>query len=334
MRVAFHVSHFSFRGTEVAVYDYAHYNEKLLGNKSIIVAPTSAQTSEKSHKDVLAKFRNRFQILFYDSNDSFKSYLINSQIDVLYYIKYGVRDELPVFNGKIKTVIHCVYNMTDPHGDVYAGVSECVTRNKRQDEKKVFPYVPHIISLPEESGSFRSKLSIPDDAIVFGRHGGSDTFNIEFVKDVILKVVSEHKNIYFIFAVRPDIIAEVYHPNIIFIKSFVDPSVKRKFINTCDAMIHACDLGESFGISILEFLYCDKPVITFVPTNESPKGRNIPFYNNQHLLNLENKGICYSTPNELYQKLTAKPVSGGLKYLTDKFSPENVMSKFKSVFLD
>ena len=36
--VAFFVRHFTERGTEVSTYNYAHFNEKILSNKSIIIA--------------------------------------------------------------------------------------------------------------------------------------------------------------------------------------------------------------------------------------------------------------------------------------------------------
>lgn len=35
--VAFLSNKLTLRGTEVAIYDYAHYNETLLGNHSIII---------------------------------------------------------------------------------------------------------------------------------------------------------------------------------------------------------------------------------------------------------------------------------------------------------
>ena len=37
-KVAFIVKHFTERGTELSTYNYAKYNEKILGNKSIIIA--------------------------------------------------------------------------------------------------------------------------------------------------------------------------------------------------------------------------------------------------------------------------------------------------------
>ena len=35
--IAFFIRHFTERGTEVAVYDYANYNEKILHNNSYII---------------------------------------------------------------------------------------------------------------------------------------------------------------------------------------------------------------------------------------------------------------------------------------------------------
>ena len=36
-KIAFYSPHLSERGTEIAMYDFAHYNEKILNNKSIII---------------------------------------------------------------------------------------------------------------------------------------------------------------------------------------------------------------------------------------------------------------------------------------------------------
>jgi len=35
-KIAFHSNQLSIRGTEVALYQYAKYNEEILGNKSVI----------------------------------------------------------------------------------------------------------------------------------------------------------------------------------------------------------------------------------------------------------------------------------------------------------
>ena len=37
-KIAFHSNQLCIRGTEVALFDYAHYNETILGNKSYIIS--------------------------------------------------------------------------------------------------------------------------------------------------------------------------------------------------------------------------------------------------------------------------------------------------------
>ena len=37
VKIAFFSDHLNERGTTQAIFDYAHYNETLLGNKSIII---------------------------------------------------------------------------------------------------------------------------------------------------------------------------------------------------------------------------------------------------------------------------------------------------------
>src|SRR5687767_15557130 len=48
--IAFHVSHFTPRGTEVATYNYAYYNQAILGNTSIIVAPKNPRIPDRSEE--------------------------------------------------------------------------------------------------------------------------------------------------------------------------------------------------------------------------------------------------------------------------------------------
>ena len=50
---------------------------------------------------------------------------------------------------------------------------------------------------------------------------------------------------------------------IIFLSGTFDQKKKAKFINTCDAMIHARSVGESFGSSCAEFAIKNKPILTY-----------------------------------------------------------------------
>ena len=73
--------------------------------------------------------------------------------------------------------------------------------------------------------------------------------------------------------------------NIIHLEKIINLENKVKFINTCDAMIHARTEGETFGLSIGEFSIKNKPIIT---TNSGDCN---------HLQILKNKCILYSNPS-------------------------------------
>ena len=51
------------------------------------------------------------------------------------------------------------------------------------------------------------------------------------------------------------------HPNIIYLDPIFDLQEKSNFIATCDVMLHARGGGESFGLSIAEFFFHNKPVL-------------------------------------------------------------------------
>ena len=117
-------------------------------------------------------FRKHFQLYCYDGIESLQQLCDPHHIDVVYDLKYGKQDDL----SKLKTppIMHCVLTASEPHGYIYAGVSPSVVFGTQ------YPYVPHIVALPDIKSDYISELGIPQNAIVFGRHGGSDTFNIEW----------------------------------------------------------------------------------------------------------------------------------------------------------
>lgn len=60
MKVAFHSNQLCERGTEVALYDYAHYNEEILLNNSIILSDRKNMNSTVS---AVEKFRKRLNLV-------------------------------------------------------------------------------------------------------------------------------------------------------------------------------------------------------------------------------------------------------------------------------
>lgn len=53
------------------------------------------------------------------------------------------------------------------------------------------------------------------------------------------------------------------HPQIIYLPTNSDLRYKEDYIKTCDVMLHARTVGETFGLAVAEFSVRNKPVITF-----------------------------------------------------------------------
>ena len=313
MKVAFHSNHLSELGSEVAMFDYAYYNQTLLGNESVIV---TKRTVKNNNEKIIEKFKKYFEILFYDNFSEVEKMLDENNVDVFYAIKSGEYDGI-ISKGR-KTVIHAVFKAFQPHGKVYAYVSEWLSK---QMNFGLNPWVPHMINLPEENGNLRDILSIPKDKIVFGRYGGYDTFDVPFVYNTIKRILDTRNDIYFLFANTHKFYE---HPNIIYLDIISDMQEKVKFINTCDAMLHARNRGETFGIACGEFSIKNKPIFTYGLSPEK-----------NHLEILKDKAIIYNSDQGLYNKInnfSPSPEKNWDAY-SQNFNSTAVMQKFKTVFL-
>jgi hypothetical protein len=317
MNIAFHSGQLGVRGTEIALYDYAHHNIELLGNQSIIISNRNSDLSG------LEKFRNRFNVFLYEDFSEVRSIIDSNKIDLIYYIKGGSNDGLLV--PGIKNVVHSVFQYKQPHGDVYAYVSKWLSQKASNGE---LPYVPHMIDIlkHDHNMNYREYLSIPKDAIVFGYYGGPISFNIEFARKAVIDVATKNKNIYFMF-MNSEKFCEL--DNVIFLDSTTDIQNKIGFINTCDACIHGRNGGESFGLTLGEFSTKNKPIITTTYCTEH-------LCDEAHIDVLGEKAIIYENYEELVDILE------NFKDIVDpnidwncyrEYSPEIVMDKFSDVFL-
>jgi hypothetical protein len=314
MKIAFHSNQLSLRGTEVALYDYAHYNEHLLGNSSIIVTPRQAY----GHNELSArKFAARFPVIGYEGLEELEQILASHNVDALYCIKSGQNDG--IVSSRRKTLVHSVFGYCEPHGDVYAYVSDWLSRYASGG---TYPAVPHIVSPLPILGNLRSELGIPNDAIVFGRHGGSDSFDIPFAQIVVQELARQCENLFFLFLGTDQFCAP--HPRIIHLPATADLNAKSKFINSCDAMLHARTSGETFGLAIAEFSTLNKPVLTYSESNERA-----------HIDILGERALYYKDPGTLtHQLLSFRPQpTRNWRVYAEAFTPELVMKRFKEVFL-
>jgi hypothetical protein len=302
--VLFYDPNLNERGTSIAVYDYAHYNETILGNKSIIAAPKTAEMTS------LDKFSARFPVHIIDKFTD----LSKIPAEYLHILKYGFNDGNILPN--IKNLVHVVFPSNDPHGDVYAYISKWLANSIKEGS----PYVPHMISLPDSNLDYKETFSIQDE-IVIGWYGGNN-FEIPFARQAVMDIAKVRKDIKFLF-MNQDPFCNL--ENIYFVDPTTDLEEKVAFINTCDAMIHARERGETFGLAIAEFSSKNKPVITYFNSPE----RN-------HIETLKDKGLYYTDYNSLYNLLLNLDKNN----LKDKewnayqeYTPENVMNQFNNTFL-
>ena len=322
VKIAFWDNSLCERGTAIALYDYAYYNKKILGNESIIMYNT---TRSDNLQEVIEKFKNEFQVIGVNNFKLVDNILYKLKCNIFYIIKAGENE------GQIsrvcKTVVHCVFNCNEPHGNVYAAISPYIKNyNKR------IPFVPHMISLPDHNKNMREELNIPDGAVVYGRYGGYDAFDIPYVYKIVYDVANNNPGIYFIFMNTQQFCNPL--PNIIHIEKTIDLNRKVEFINTCDAMLHARHIGESFGLAIAEFSTKNKPIVT------TPNFKLNPNVDIAHIYFLKEKGIWYNEDN-LYSVLTTFLTKENREEISKKdwnafkdYTPEKVIKQFKKVFID
>ena len=325
MNIGFFVRHFTERGTEVAIYDYATYNEEMLHNKSFIICFTQEAQQRIGFPTVrhsYNKFKDRFQLIEINDINDMKNVIKDLNISFFYTLTHGGNDIYQFNNkniwGNCKTIKHCVFDTTFPESDFYISISTMLNVKNNTN----LPVIPHIVTLPSNNENVRNELQIPPDAIVFGRYGGFSEFNIAIAHHAIKEYVNENENCYFLFMNTHKFYE---HPRIIYVDVNLDLHYKTKFINACDAMIHARQMGETFGVSIGEFSSKNKPIITCRCGDL------------EHISILGDKAIIYQTKEDLiriFQNMKNIIATRSDWNAYKLYSPEYVMNLFKTYIFD
>jgi glycosyltransferase involved in cell wall biosynthesis len=309
------------RGTSVSLYDYADYNEKILGNKSIIV---SLKTSELKTYD---KVKNRFDEVYLV--DNFNE-IERIKCDYVYNQKFGYNNGQLVSTAKNLT--HVVFPSYQPHGDVYAYISKWLANSVQHNTIKCeytlnptnleqdLQYVPYMVNLPNVNEDFKEFFNIKDQ-LVIGWYGGNN-FEIPFARQAVIDIALKRKDIIFLF-MNQEPFCDL--ENVIFIGGTTDQEQKVAFINTCDVMIHARERGETFGLAIAEFSTRNKPIITYKNSWER-----------HHIEVLKDKGLYYNDYSSLYDILSniqKSDIEGKEWNCYQDFTPEKIMKQFNKIFL-
>ena len=307
LKVGFYLRELNFRGIANSIFIFAKTNQTILRNKSIIFYNSTALDNKT---EAIKKFKKKFKTIKISSLSELEKINQNLKLDYVYFQRDGAKDEI-VNNSK--NIIHAVFpqNPFQYHGSNYAFISKWLSKTCSNNK---YPFAPLPVQLLKNNQNLRNKLKIPKNAKVFGYHGGETSFDLIFVRDAIKKIVKQNKNIYFLFM---NIRKFFNHKNVIFIKGTFNQTQKVKFINTCDVMLHARSLGESFGLSCAEFAIKNKPILTYGYCRQRAhfeicKENIIPYYSYKDLkkkiLNF-NKNKKYNSnnlKNELSEKKTIK----------------------------
>ena len=315
--IGFYLPHLDERGTGVSNYEYAYFNEKILGNKSIMFYDAH---DHRTHPAAKEKFEKNLQTVALNGHEDMaqlEQKIKEYSVDALYIQKCGRKDDGRYVNN-VPMFIHVVGCNNDPHGIAYAYTSRWLSRDWSGG---MHPYIPYIVQLPEHQNNMRERLNIKPDAIVFGTLGGTDSFNISFAPACVQECLNVRPDTYFLFG---NIAPFIQHPRAIFLNAFSDLHLKRSFINTCDAMLHCRQGGETFGMAIAEFSYCNKPVITYLNSPEKA-----------HIDQLGDKGIYYNNSESLKNILISFDAKDGqYNAFGEEYTPEHVMSKFNSIYIN
>lgn len=315
MNIAFWDNCLCERGTTTSLYDYAYFNQTILGNKSYIFYD---KNNKENKENIIKKFQEQFIV---NETNNFKEvdfFLKKFNITHIYIIKGGERDSR--LSKVAKNCIHCVFNCYQPHGEVYSSISHYVKGNEGK-----YPVVPHMINLPKHDRNLRERLHIPKNAVVFGGYGGRDSFNMRIAHEAVYAVARNNPHIYFLFANFHRFCDSL--PNIIHLPMITNLENKVEFINTCDAMIWGRSGGETFGIAIGEFSTLNKPVIA-----TRLCGGDLA-----HCHFLQEKAIWYNNRNDLYQKLVKfDPEIESKKDWNAyrEYTPEKIIEIFRKTYLE
>jgi len=317
LKIGFYDNELGLRGTSLAMYNYAKYNESVLGNTSYIYASVGRDMTTK----------DRFEETFPDRVQLCTSiYPVDEAgLDFMYIIKAGGNEGIMLH--KTPCLIHAVFCANDPHGHRYAYVSDWLAGHMGYFPREKFA-VPHIVDpLPAVSDNMRDELGIPQSATVFGCYAGATEFNISYVRYAIEHTVLSRTDVYFILMnILPGHNGHVLdHPQIKFLPGNPDLINKARLVASCDAMIHAREGGETFGMAVGEFSSANKPVVTYALSGEA-----------SHLEILGEKAILYRNYDEVLDILNN--LQKYIKYDDYNcyrwFNPENVMQRFQQVYLD
>ena len=240
---------FGHRGTLRSMRDYARFARQVLKVDTVLFIQHSEFDADKKMR--IEADAGKLIAYTGSLNDALRS----NPVDVLVMQRAGWVEERPTV---MPCVIHCVFTNLITWGEKHTRISECVPSTKNS------PVVHYTVVMPDGDGSaFRARHNIPQDALVVGRHGGYETFDVPFVWQSIAAALEQRPSLYFVFMNTDTPPQFKTHPRVVTVPITADLQDISDFVNGCDAMLHARVYGETFGLACAEFAYFGKPVLSY-----------------------------------------------------------------------
>ena len=190
MRVAFHINHFTLRGTEVAMLEYAKSLRTYQSIEGCFLTPQSAL--DAADESVLSKFKNNFSLTIYHEDFEIDKIITQLGAKLLYQLNSG--DDHRFLSKVVPNVVHVVFpvELQNRSNVYYVAISNwlasCVYGTK-------LPFINHIVDSPKALPCLRNQLGLQSKDIVFGCYGGISSFDLEFVRNVVQRLNKKNKSI-------------------------------------------------------------------------------------------------------------------------------------------
>lgn len=323
----FHSDVINERGSAAAVFEYLKQCQNL-GHQ----VAWAYNADSESDLAAIKLYEDQFEIIRIDNFEVFKK-SASKTFDWVYFIKKGPNDGLLIPN--IPNNVHVVFQYLEPHGEKYAYISQWLARTMARSTndflpsrlRSYFPYtpfeldhVPFSVDIPQPTHGIRSSLGIPEEAKVALRFGGLDTFDISWVKRVLVECLDEDPNLWFL-GVNTEKFTS--HPRAIFAPTILGLQAKANMLHSADFVIHGRRQGESFGMNLLESMQASKPILSWFGG-----------WDRNHTTMLHSSSFYYS-PVDLKRKIRKYATGCDIeknRVTAENFRPASVLPKFRSVF--
>ena len=351
IRFLLHSTSFSERGDSVTLLALGGLIKEELGHGCAIAVPAYAENiSEDRVSEAIGR---GFEVFRYRNKSELDAFAKSRGITHTYVFSAGKRTDLPYFDksdpesfriGNTRHITHVVFRNFDPHGEVYAYVSDWLMSWARpriffwkalkfllplgRHNRPLVTSFPHFIEAWPTNSShkpLRQEVGIPVNAHVLGRIGGCSEFNDLAARKGVELILDTWEDSYAIFVNTPRFLD---HPRVFFLDKLSRVDVKR-FYDACDILINGRRMGESFGYSIVEPLSLGKPVI-------APSFVRNPLMDKNHIRLLKGKGLLYSSAKgilRIYTRLRRQLPVKVFPDLINDFSSREAAKKLRSMLI-